>query len=115
MEPYIDPSTVNMRTKGYGTLKTSQIIFWSVHTFQAGCQRWLIVYRVYYILTNRAGQAEAGSSTGKKKHKQRKNLPIECATNQCDAGFCVHQPAAVPSGGGVLVVAGCVSVVCRQW
>ena len=29
--------------------------------------------------------------------------------------FCVHQPLAVPSGGGVLVVAGCVSVLCWWW
>ena len=47
-------------------------------------------------------------------------MPVECAQGdqpvRCpNRVFCVHQPSAVPSGGSVLVVAGCVSVVCRWW
>ena len=48
-------------------------------------------------------------------------MPIECAQGdqpvRCpNRVFCVHQPSVVPSGGGVLVVAGCVSVVCNvRW
>ena len=57
---------------------------------------------------------------GEKPINQRKNLPIEGAQGhrpvQCsNRVFCVHQPSAVPSGGGILVVAGCVSVVCWWW
>ena len=37
--------------------------------------------------------------------------PVRCP----NWGFCLHQPSAVPSVGGVLVVAGCVSVVRRWW
>ena len=47
-------------------------------------------------------------------------MPIECAQGdqpvRCpNRGFCARHPSAVPSGGGVFVVAGCVSVVCRWW
>ena len=57
-------------------------------------------------ISSRAGQAGGGRS-------QRTNLPIVCAQGgqpvRCpNRVFCVHQPSAVPSGGGVLVVAGCV-------
>ena len=67
------------------------------------------------------GRAGGGSFRGKKTINQRKNLPIECAQGdqpvRCPnrAFFCVHQPSAVPSGGGVLVAASCVPVVCRWW
>ena len=70
--------------------------------------------------TGRAGQAWGGSFRGKQTISQRKNLPIEWAQGDQPARcpnpvFCVHQPSAVPSAGGVFVVAGCVSVVCRWW
>ncbi len=50
---------------------------------------------------------------------QRKNL-IECAQGhqpvRCPKRvFCADQCSGVPSAGAVLVVAGCVSVVCWWW
>ena len=74
---------------------------------------------VYFVrvVPERAG----GGSFREKKHiNQRKNLPIECAQGdqpvRCPNRFFVaHQPSAVLSGGGVLVLAGCVSVVWRWW
>lgn len=40
---------------------------------------------------------------------------MECAQGDQPVVFCMHQPSAALSGGGVLVVAGCVSVVSRWW
>ena len=62
--------------------------------------------------SSRAG----GGNFREKNVNQRENLPIECAHGdqpvRCpNRVFCAHQPSAVPSGGRVLVVAGCVSVV----
>ena len=54
-------------------------------------------------------------ASGEKTISQRKNLSIECSQRCPNRNFCVHEPSAVPSGGGVLVVSGCVSVVCRWW
>ena len=66
------------------------------------------------------GKPGAEVPTRKKAIRQRKKLPIECAQGdqpvRCpNRGFCAHQPSAVPSGDGVFVVAGCVSVVCWWW
>ena len=51
---------------------------------------------------------------------QRKNLLIQFVHGhqsvRCpNRAFCVHQPSAVPSVGGVFVVAGCVCAVCWRW
>ena len=47
-------------------------------------------------------------------------INMECAQGHRSARclnrvFCAQKPAAVPSGGGVLVASGCVSVVRRWW
>ena len=62
------------------------------------------------------GMPGADVSGTKKPISQRKNLLIQFAHGhqpvRCPNGvFCVHQPSAVPFGGGVFVVAGCVDVV----
>ena len=90
-------------------------------TSSSGCLGVLIQsMELQQIHTSRAVQAGGGSFKRQKKIRQRKNLPTECAQGdqpvQCpNRVFCVHQPSAVLSGGGVLVMAGCVSVVCRWW
>ena len=61
------------------------------------------------------GRAGVGSFRGENPISQRKNLPRECAQGhqpvRCpNRVSCVHRPSAVPSGGGVLVVAGGVSM-----
>ena len=73
----------------------------------------------YIYIQVEPGKPGAEVSKGKNIIRQRKNVPIECAHGAqpipCpNRGFCVHQPSAV-HGGGVLVVAGCVSLVRRWW
>ena len=58
--------------------------------------------------------------SGEKNYKPKKDFAYRmCARKPTSAmpkpSFCVHQPSAVPSGGGVLVAAGCVSMVRRWW
>ena len=66
------------------------------------------------------GKPGSEVSKGEETTSQRKNLPIECAQGdqpvRCpNPGFCVHQSSAVPFGGGVFVVACCVSVCGEAW
>ena len=58
------------------------------------------------------GGGDGGSFERKNPISPRKNLPIECAASALPKPSFFCAPAvAVPSGGGVLVVADCVSVV----
>ena len=72
------------------------------------------------VVPGRAGGGSFRWKNTKKPISQRKNLPMECAQGhqpvRCpNRVCCVHQPSAVPPGVGVLVVAGCVSVLCWWW
>ena len=62
---------------------------------------------IYLIYSSRASRERKFQK--KKTMNQRKNFPIECAPGDQPARcphrvFCVNEPSAVPSGGGVLVV-----------
>ena len=71
-----------------------------------------------YVIPLVPGRAGGGSFRDKKTINQRKDLPLAQGDQpvRCpNRVFCAHQPSAVPSGGAFLVLAGCVSVVCRWW
>lgn len=72
------------------------------------------MYEIFNGIPVVPGQARAKVSS--EKPFKPTEEPIECATSALPKPSFFCAPAfAVPSGGGVLVVADCVSVVCRCW